>query len=250
MDFLFELERAVEVIEQRVPMGRLLMKGMLTLAVAVSYVELSHVLLKDLLRPSFHLVEGLLFHLPQPSFPNIASVIVPWIVVAILFIGFLSAVRRFNSRIYSEFTKLKESLGRFESIFWRRLSQLDKEKLVRELSALGPHTASIFASGITDCAVLARDVYGCLLAAKWQVNPIRWETHTSSWENGGGFFIWFKPSASDFNRKALSALVIAANGPVGGLGFNPDQWPAEARPPLSEIPDMQIVLGPKRIANA
>lgn len=256
VQYLLNLESAMEAIEKRVPLGHFLVRVLLSLGVVAALGVVSRFLIEEFLLPPARLIvdvfarglSGEPSHVPEFVVPRILSLILPWIVATILLVIVLTIVRRFTSRIYTQFKRLNEVVGTYELMFWRPLAQPEKHKLVVGMAALGSHTASIDADTSTDCVALANDIYDCLLAAKWRVSEIRWLEHHPGPPKTGGSFIWFKSSAPDFNLKAHNALITATRGPIGGHWIDCNApLPSPSAPAWSDMPDMQIVLGPKKI---
>src|ERR1700687_2199454 len=175
-DYLVELGHFLEEVEKRLLYGRQLTAILLSLAVASAILWLSSYLVFGFLWPLVHtIISGAsqLPRMPRPLFPNIVSVIFPWLVLIVLFVGIVALARRFNNRIYAQFQRLEETISRYEEIIWLPPTYEKKIEIAERLKKLGKHSVYIAHTGQQDCYEFAAELSDIFQQAGWAVAPIR-----------------------------------------------------------------------------
>jgi hypothetical protein len=172
MDYLFELEKTVEVIEDRVPLGRPGMRVLLSGVLLYALFYVFRALMMDLFWPITHFVIQTIGELYSGRFvlPKFSTATI----IGLLFVAFgivatVLGVQRLQAAIYSRVRSLEVAIERYQSIFWKPLEFTEKHELIKTLSGLGPHRVLVTAVAATDCIELARDLRDCFEVAHWQV---------------------------------------------------------------------------------
>jgi hypothetical protein len=247
MELLFDLERAVEAIEKRVPQGQLLMKVLLSGAVFYGIFFVFHGLWSDCIWPvaQFTATAGtnIVASIRNDSPPHFTWPDVfagdnwAWIVAGFLLVTLYEFGKRAFDHMSAQIRNLANAVDKYQSIFWRPLGEPEKKELTTKLSALGAHPAIIATVASTDCVELARDLRACFESAGWQVDEKPMNLGAGSMEeSSNGLAVWLQQNMGDFNKAVMDALSEAIGGPVTGLLHNvPDQ------------PAVQIVIGHRRI---
>jgi len=234
---IFDLVGTLEAIESRLPRGKLVAKGLLSLGAACAGWVMIRFLALDLFWPAGQLMVRA-FSGTITFSPKLA---VPWALgagaAAAIAFGLERWIHFIESRISGRLNELNTTLQRYQSIFWKPLDESEKKQLTATLTGLGKHSVSVSAHENTDCAELAHDLRDCFEEAGWTVARI---PLTGTWNAAGasGFTVWQKAGIEALNTVVLNALVKAAKGPIQGHLVE-----------KQDGPDVSILVGPRRIRN-
>jgi hypothetical protein len=240
MEYLFDLERAVEAVEAPVPFGKFGMKVLLSFGVLYFLLVLSRSLALEFFWPlvqfailNAHNGDGLL-----RASPRLAATVLPWVLALVVLALATFGIHRVLSKIYFQLKGLEAVIDRYQAIFWKPLGSAEKKSLAEKFRELGRHRVLLTAIETTDCIELARDLRECFEEASWQVANVPLSVGQVGIASSG-LILWLRKGSDVFNKTVLDALLAATRGPITSLVYEKED----------DAPDVQIVLGSRRPTN-
>jgi hypothetical protein len=173
MGHLFDFVAGIEAIESRVPRGRVLVQLLLSLTVLYAILRVLRALALDFFLPAarftFHV--GSLGTLPPlPSGVALIRAALPWLLAAGALLLSLVAVRRIQSRMYTQLQTLESTIGKYQSLFWKPPTADRESELRRRLAPLGrSKLVRIYRHENTDCGTLAYRLSELFAKIGWTV---------------------------------------------------------------------------------
>jgi hypothetical protein len=243
LEYLFDLERAVEAVETRVPFGRPAMKLVLSIASLYLLLFLTTRLAIDYFWPMARFLITLISDIRGNErsgilVPNQMVSLLAEVLAAATMGAAIAAISWAFSKLFDRIKRMEVAIDKYRSILWQPLGEAEKKALSTTLAALGKHSVQITAHENTDCAELASDIRDCFELAGWSVRKIPL-TGTYASVGASGFCQTTKNGADALHRPVQDALLGAVRGPIVGLQGGPPSKP--------DMPDVSIVIGPKRI---
>src|SRR5579864_8080490 len=118
MEFLFDLERAVEAIEKRVPFGHYAVRVLLSLAVLYSVLVLVQLLALEFVLPATKTGTAIATRgLSSPlSIASLTTALLPWGMAAGILGLALIGVRRLQTKLYLQLATLQTGITTYQSV--------------------------------------------------------------------------------------------------------------------------------------
>ena len=168
MEHLFDLERAVEAVENRVPLGKPGMRLLLSGALIYALFYVFRALTLDLFWPSAQFVVHLGLAFPAVPKVNLLRVAEGFVVGSLAGTATVLANKALSNMI-ARIRDLESAVDKYRSLFWQSLSVSERTLLVTRLTELGRHQVQVSANENPDCVELARELQACFKEANWEV---------------------------------------------------------------------------------
>ncbi len=253
MEFLFDLERAVEAVEKRVPFGHLLMRCLLSGAVLYALLLLIHSLWFEFIWPFAKFVtmtgavvaadlrNGNPFRLLMPDWFSGSRIVVAVFISGVL----VGVIVQFTRNLATKIKALETAIDNYRALLWQPLATAAKTELIDQLALLEKHPVQISANENPDCVELALQFRDCFRSAGWTVAD---KQLTGAWGVIGatGIGVFAKTTIPDSLREKLSNVLTAAQQkPLNSSVHHVKQ----SATPLSVSGDVDVwvIVAPKRL---
>jgi hypothetical protein len=238
MEYLFDLEGAVEAIEKRVPFGHTATKLVLSLAVIYALFLLLRALALDLFYPLAHVITLLavqIFSSERIAIPrvNVAS----GSIAAALFGAAMGWVLHAQEVAYARIKVVEAALENYRGLFWERLPKTVKTELIAQLAALGKHQVLLTTHVNPDCVSLGRELQECFKAAGWDVVDRPLTEATTREIRGMAVF----SEDTVLTEKVVNALTA----PYTARDARRMEAPAHLQPTQNLGAEVWVIVGPK-----
>jgi hypothetical protein len=171
IEYVFDLERAVNTVEARVPGGKPAMKLLLTGGLLYGLLWVFRGLAIDfflpLARVGISIISGTK---PLPLSPSSILTMVVYAVAGAVLAASLWGIRHWSSKIRADVRALEGAIEKYRAMFWQPLTAAEKTELVAKLAKLEKYPVQISSNENPDCVELARDFRDCFRLAGWEVS--------------------------------------------------------------------------------
>ncbi len=242
VEYAFDLARAVETIEARVPYGKPAMKLLLAGSLLYGLLWVFRGLALDFFLPAARVGVSVIsgtrpLRLSQSSILTISAYGFAGVLLGVS----IRKVRDWSSKLRGDVKALEVAIEKYRAMFWQPLTDVAKAELIARLVNLEKHSVQISANENPDCVELARDFRECFRLAGWNVSD---RQLTGAWGVMGatGIGLFAKDTVADSLRETLFTILMGTQ--------NLPEFHRIERTSLGTVSidiEIWVIVGPKKL---